>query len=93
MIQRIWRGLFILPIRFYQWGLRPFFPSKCAYHPTCSRYMVAAILEWGVAKGVWMGLKRIGRCHPWGGFGYDPVPENPDNQNTDFLEKYFLKKN
>jgi putative component of membrane protein insertase Oxa1/YidC/SpoIIIJ protein YidD len=54
--------------------------------------MVAAILEWGVAKGTWMGIKRIGRCHPWGGFGYDPVPENPDNQNAGFVEEYFLKK-
>ncbi|OYX12068.1 MAG: membrane protein insertion efficiency factor YidD, partial [Algoriphagus sp. 32-45-6] len=42
--------------------------------PTCSNYMKQAILKHGVIRGGWMGLKRIGRCHPWGGHGHDPVP-------------------
>ncbi|MFZ4426436.1 MAG: membrane protein insertion efficiency factor YidD [Saprospiraceae bacterium] len=75
--QRLWRGLFILPIKAYQLVISPLFSGKCAYQPTCSHYAAGAIKEWGVAKGIWMGAKRIGRCHPWGGFGYDPVPRRP----------------
>ena len=82
-MKKIWQFLFIFPIRLYQWLISPLLPSKCAYTPTCSHYMVHAIQEWGVAKGIWMGLKRIGRCHPLGGFGYDPVPENPARRHTD----------
>jgi len=44
--------------------------------------MIEAVNEWGALKGFWMGLKRIGRCHPWGGHGYDPVPENPDKNKN-----------
>ncbi len=66
----------ILPIRFYQWFLSPMLGPTCRYQPTCSHYMVEAIEEWGVLRGLWLGLKRISRCHPWGGHGYDPVPEN-----------------
>lgn len=80
LLKDIWRALFIFPIRIYQWTIGPWLPSKCAYHPTCSRYTVAAIQEWGVAKGIWMGVKRIGRCHPWGGFGHDPVPSRPETK-------------
>lgn len=43
--------------------------------------MIQAINEWGALKGFWLGLKRIGRCHPWAGHGYDPVPPNPEKQN------------
>ena len=51
--------------------------NKCQYGPSCSHYMIEAIEEWGPSKGLWMGMKRIGRCHPYGGHGYDPVPKNP----------------
>jgi uncharacterized protein len=60
-------------VRVYQYGISPYFPDSCRYQPTCSQYMVDSIKEWGVLKGFWLGLKRIGSCHPWGGHGYDPV--------------------
>jgi uncharacterized protein len=69
------KTLFILPIRFYQLFISPLFPPQCSYTPTCSNYMLRAIEIWGPGKGIAMGLKRIGRCHPLGGHGYDPVPE------------------
>ncbi len=68
------RKLPILLIRFYQMTLSPLLGSNCRYQPTCSNYMIQAIEEWGIAKGLWLGLKRISRCHPWGGHGHDPVP-------------------
>jgi putative membrane protein insertion efficiency factor len=68
------KKIYILPIRFYQWFLSPLLGPTCRYRPTCSHYMVSAIFEWGIFKGTWLGLKRIGRCHPWGGHGDDPVP-------------------
>lgn len=68
------RKLFILPIRFYQLFISPLLGSNCRHTPTCSQYAIEAIREWGVFKGVWLGLRRIARCHPWGTSGYDPVP-------------------
>ena len=68
------KQLFILPIRFYQRCISPLTPSSCRYTPTCSHYAVDAIMAYGPFKGIWMGIKRIVRCNPWGGFGYDPVP-------------------
>jgi putative membrane protein insertion efficiency factor len=62
-------------IRFYQRSLGALKPPCCRYHPTCSEYTRLAIESYGPAKGVWLGLRRIGRCHPLGGFGYDPVPD------------------
>jgi uncharacterized protein len=68
------RKLFILPIRFYQLFISPLLGSNCRHTPTCSQYAIEAIREWGVFKGMWLGLRRIARCHPWGTSGYDPVP-------------------
>lgn len=67
--------IFILPIRLYQRVISPFLGSNCRYEPTCSQYAVEAINEWGIFKGTWLGIRRISRCHPWGGMGYDPVPK------------------
>lgn len=61
-------------IRFYQRFLSPMLGSNCRYLPTCSHYAYEAIEKYGVAKGGWMGIKRISRCHPWHPGGYDPVP-------------------
>lgn len=71
------RGLakiLIALVRFYQKFLSPVTPSSCRYTPTCSTYMVEAIKIHGPLKGSWLGIKRIARCNPWGGQGYDPVP-------------------
>lgn len=57
----------------YQYLISPLKPATCRYTPTCSSYAVQAVTKYGPFKGGWMALKRIGRCHPWGGSGYDPV--------------------
>jgi putative membrane protein insertion efficiency factor len=69
-------------VRAYQRYLSPFIPASCRYYPTCSEYMLTAIEHHGAARGVWLGLKRIGRCHPLGGSGYDPVPGSTNNNHT-----------
>ncbi len=61
-------------IRLYQRLLSPYLPPSCRYVPTCSEYAVEAIRRYGVWRGGWMALRRLSRCHPWGGSGYDPVP-------------------
>ena len=61
-------------IRFYQYAISPHTPPSCRFTPTCSQYGVEAIRKYGALKGGWLTLKRIARCHPWGGSGYDPVP-------------------
>ena len=76
------KRLLILPVRFYQYAIAPLLLPSCRYTPTCSHYMVQAIEEWGPFRGFWMGLKRIGRCNPWGGHGYDPVPPNPKKHGS-----------
>lgn len=57
----------------YRNMISPLTPAACRYTPTCSQYAVDAVNKYGPFKGGWMALKRIGRCHPWGGSGYDPV--------------------
>lgn len=65
---------FIALIKIYQWIISPILGPKCRYNPTCSHYAVEALKKYGVFKGTWLAIKRISRCHPWGGHGYDPVP-------------------
>ncbi len=61
-------------VKFYQCCISPFTPPSCRYTPTCSEYALQALRKYGPFKGGWLALKRILRCHPWGGHGYDPVP-------------------
>jgi uncharacterized protein len=75
------RKLFILPIRIYQATLSPLLGAHCRHSPSCSQYTIEAIQEWGPAKGIVLGAKRIGRCHPWGTSGYDPVPKKSKSKN------------
>jgi len=69
---------FIWLVRFYQAAISPYTPSSCRYSPTCSSYTLEALKKHGVFTGGWLAIKRIGSCHPWGGSGYDPVPEKED---------------
>ena len=78
MINRIFSAFFLGIVRFYQAVISPLLGANCRYTPTCSSYAVDAIKEWGAFRGVWMGMKRIGSCHPWGGSGYDPVPKKDE---------------
>lgn len=71
---KIVRAIPLALIRFYQFFISPIFPSSCRYQPTCSVYAYEAIEKHGVLKGGWLGIRRVSRCHPWGGSGYDPVP-------------------
>jgi putative membrane protein insertion efficiency factor len=77
---KILEEIFIAPIRIYQRFISPLLGSNCRYVPTCSAYMVQAIREWGIFRGIFMGIRRILRCHPWGSHGYDPVSANPKKQ-------------
>ena len=77
----VWHGiikaltwLLVLPILFYQKCITPFTPPSCRFTPTCSEYARQAILKHGPFKGMLLAVRRILRCNPWGGSGYDPVP-------------------
>jgi putative membrane protein insertion efficiency factor len=66
--------ILLLPIWVYQKAISPYTPPSCRFTPTCSEYARQALLKHGPIKGLWLAIKRISRCHPWGGSGYDPVP-------------------
>jgi putative membrane protein insertion efficiency factor len=64
----------LLLVRFYQLCISPLKPPSCRYTPTCSQYAIEALRKYGPIKGVYLTIRRLLRCHPWGGSGYDPVP-------------------
>jgi len=66
--------LIIALARLWQWGPSLLLPPTCRYSPSCSQYAIEAVGKYGAIKGGWMALKRLMRCHPWGGHGHDPVP-------------------
>jgi len=70
MLARVLIGM----IRVYQKVISPVLPAACRYTPTCSQYARQALDKYGAFKGSWLAARRILRCHPWGGHGYDPVP-------------------
>ncbi|MBJ7599310.1 MAG: membrane protein insertion efficiency factor YidD [Candidatus Nephthysia bennettiae] len=69
-VTRVLRGA----IRAYQVVISPLFAGSCRYYPSCSQYTYEAVTRYGWLRGSWMGMKRIGRCHPFARGGYDPVP-------------------
>ena len=66
--------LLALPVRFYRYFLSPMLPPSCRYSPTCSEYALEALRAHGPFRGSWLALRRLARCHPWGGHGHNPVP-------------------
>jgi hypothetical protein len=66
--------LLTLPVHLYRYAISPLIASNCRFQPTCSAYALEALRTHGAIKGGWMALRRIARCHPWGGSGHDPVP-------------------
>jgi len=73
-IKQVIAWLMIVLIRFYQQAISPYLRPSCRYTPTCSQYYIEAVRKHGPFRGSFLGIKRILRCHPWGGHGYDPVP-------------------
>lgn len=71
----------ILVVRFYRVAISPWLGTRCRYQPTCSSYAIEALQVHGALKGSWLAARRIGRCHPWGGSGYDPVPGTEDSND------------
>lgn len=66
--------ILLLPVWFYRACISPLTPPSCRFTPTCSQYAVEALKKYGPVKGLWLTIRRILRCHPGGGSGYDPVP-------------------
>lgn len=64
--------LLIALVRGYQLAISPLLGPRCRFQPTCSQYFIESVRKHGAIRGAWRGLRRIGRCHPWGGSGYDP---------------------
>jgi putative membrane protein insertion efficiency factor len=79
--------LLMAPIRFYRYAVSPLLAPRCRYEPSCSAYALEALQQHGPLRGLWLAVRRIGRCHPWGSHGYDPVPpatgaKNDTENNT-----------
>lgn len=73
-LRKVFTQLLLLPIYFYKGAISPFTPPSCRFTPSCSVYAIEALKKYGPLKGLYLALRRILRCHPWGGHGYDPVP-------------------
>jgi len=65
----------------YRYTISPFLGDNCRYQPCCSEYAIEALREHGAFRGSWLAARRIARCHPWGGSGYDPVPGTEDKKD------------
>lgn len=74
LIEQLIAWILLVLIKLYQLLISPLLGSNCRFTPTCSQYGVEAIKKYGPFKGGWLTLKRIGKCHPWGKHGHDPVP-------------------
>lgn len=77
------KKLLIGLVRVYQILISPVLGNNCRYYPSCSAYTIEAMEKWGPLRGIWMGVKRVGRCHPWHEGGVDPVPDPPHRHRHD----------
>lgn len=73
-ISRLTAQMLSVPIYFYRYCISPLTPPSCRFTPTCSEYAIEVLRKHGPARGLWLTVRRLMRCHPWGGSGYDPVP-------------------
>jgi len=74
MLKKILIFPFVFLVKIYQNIISPLFPPTCRYTPTCSEYAIQSLKKYGLFKGIYLSIKRIVNCHPWGGSGYDPIP-------------------
>lgn len=82
------RALFIVPVRLYQMLIAPLLRPSCRFDPSCSNYFIEAVRVHGAARGPFLGVRRLLRCHPWGRWGYDPVPARKETtRRTDLQAK------
>jgi putative membrane protein insertion efficiency factor len=77
------KRVLIALVRGYQLLVSPFLGNNCRYYPSCSAYTIEAMEKWGPLRGIWMGIKRVSRCHPWHEGGVDPVPDPPHRDGRD----------
>lgn len=75
VVDRALRWAIKAAVRGYQLLISSWLPPTCRFYPTCSQYMIQAVERFGPLRGMWMGLRRLARCHPWNTGGYDPLPE------------------
>ena len=90
IISKILITIFLIPVKFYQWFISPILPQTCRHTPTCSQYTVEALKKHGVFTGSWLAIRRLSKCHPWGTWGHDPVPD--ENYRVFNFKKYKAKK-
>lgn len=79
------RPVLIFLIRCYRLSISPLLGPKCRFHPSCSAYALEALQNFGALKGSWLAIRRLARCHPWGGSGYDPVPDPGNDKDNKSL--------
>ena len=77
-------GILIGFIKFYKIAISPFTPAACRHVPTCSTYAIEALQKHGPIHGLWLAIKRISKCHPWGTHGYDPVPKELNKKRKNY---------
>ena len=82
-LSRVLAKPFIGIVRLYRVAISPLLGMNCRYQPTCSSYAIEALQRYGVLRGGWLAIRRIARCHPWGGSGYDPVPDDDGGRSDD----------
>ena len=74
MINNILTLIIIIFLKFYQVFISPIIGQNCRYLPTCSEYSIQSLKKFGIIKGLFLSVRRVSKCHPWGNHGYDPVP-------------------